>query len=269
MKLSILILTHNRPKLFTRAISSVLDNLPEYDIEILANNDTDDIDEIYDDRVSIQYHYFQHDDLSCVYKYLFDLATGEFIYYLEDDDYIMRNFFSSLDLTVDINFMEYISEPLIEDLGPYHSFKKIAKSRDIDHKNNAKVFLAGPPLVKMATNEDANDEELGGAWMHSSISGVSDFLADDEKHALSITRDLVSKIYENKSKKSEFEKQALQPRFNEDEILAQALTYLESTYAGHYVGELAGKEQNNIQTIDVWQTLGSVDTTCRILLSST
>ena len=86
-------------------------------------------------------------------------------------------------------------------------------------KNNAKVFLAGPPLVKMATNEDANDEELGGAWMHSSISGVSDFLADDEKHALSITRDLVSKIYENKSKKSEFEKQALQPRFNEDEIL--------------------------------------------------
>ena len=36
----------------------------------------------------------------------------------------------------------------------------------------------------MATNEDANDEELGGAWMHSSISGVSDFLADDEKHAL-------------------------------------------------------------------------------------
>ena len=52
-------------------------------------------------------------------------------------------------------------------------------------------------------------------------------------------------------------------RFNEDKILGEALTYLESTYAGHYVGELAGREQNNIQTIDVWQTLGSVDTTCR------
>ncbi len=52
-------------------------------------------------------------------------------------------------------------------------------------------------------------------------------------------------------------------RFNEDKILAEALTYLESTYAGHYVGDLAGREQNNIQTIDVWQTLGSVDTTCR------
>jgi len=52
-------------------------------------------------------------------------------------------------------------------------------------------------------------------------------------------------------------------RFDEDKILGEALTYLESTYAGHYVGELAGREQNNIQTIDVWQTLGSVDTTCR------
>lgn len=56
-------------------------------------------------------------------------------------------------------------------------------------------------------------------------------------------------------------------RFNEDQILKEALTYLESTYAGHYVGELAGRDQwgqqNNIQTIDVWQTLGSVDTTCR------
>ena len=52
-------------------------------------------------------------------------------------------------------------------------------------------------------------------------------------------------------------------RFDEDKILSEALTYLESTYAGHYVGELAGREQNNIQTIDVWQTLGSVDTTCR------
>ena len=52
-------------------------------------------------------------------------------------------------------------------------------------------------------------------------------------------------------------------RFNEDKILAEALNYLGSTYEGHYVGELAGREQNNVQTIDVWQTLGSVDTTCR------
>ena len=89
----------------------------------------------------------------------------------------------------------------------------------IMQKNNAKVFLAGPPLVKMATNEDANDEELGGALMHSSISGVSDFLADDEKHALEIARDLVSKISPNKTKQTDYEKDALMPRFVEDEIL--------------------------------------------------
>ena len=71
----------------------------------------------------------------------------------------------------------------------------------------------------MATNEDANDEELGGALMHSSISGVSDFLADDEKHALKIARDLVSKISPFKPKNNDFEKNALMPRFVEDEIL--------------------------------------------------
>ena len=60
----------------------------------------------------------------------------------------------------------------------------------IFQKNTAKVFLAGPPLVKMATNEESTDEELGGAQMHSSISGVSDFLAKDEKEALEITKKL-------------------------------------------------------------------------------
>ena len=50
----------------------------------------------------------------------------------------------------------------------------------IFQKQAAKVFLAGPPLVKMATNEIATDEELGGAEMHSRVSGVSDYLAEDE-----------------------------------------------------------------------------------------
>ena len=74
----------------------------------------------------------------------------------------------------------------------------------IFQKNAAKVFLAGPPLVKMATNEDAKDEELGGAVMHSTISGVSDFLAKDEKEAIEITKDLIKKI--QKPKENKFEK---------------------------------------------------------------
>jgi acetyl-CoA carboxylase carboxyltransferase component len=58
-------------------------------------------------------------------------------------------------------------------------------------QDKAKVYLAGPPLVKMATNEDADEEELGGAAMHSRVSGVSDYLAVDERDALRLAREVV------------------------------------------------------------------------------
>lgn len=61
----------------------------------------------------------------------------------------------------------------------------------IFQKQAAKVFLAGPPLVKMATNEVSTDEELGGAEMHSKVSGVSDYLAEDELDGIRIARELM------------------------------------------------------------------------------
>ncbi|RMG84226.1 MAG: acyl-CoA carboxylase subunit beta [Bacteroidetes bacterium] len=61
----------------------------------------------------------------------------------------------------------------------------------IFQKKSAKVFLAGPPLVKMATNEISTDEELGGAEMHSRVSGVSDYLAEDELDGIRIARDIM------------------------------------------------------------------------------
>ena len=61
-------------------------------------------------------------------------------------------------------------------------------------KNEAQVYLAGPPLVKMATGEDTDHESLGGAEMHSRISGVSDYLANDEYDALRIGREIVSHL---------------------------------------------------------------------------
>jgi acyl-CoA carboxylase subunit beta len=61
-------------------------------------------------------------------------------------------------------------------------------------KDQAKVFLGGPPLVKMATGEVADDEELGGADMHSRVSGVSDMLAQDEQDCLRIGRDIVRRL---------------------------------------------------------------------------
>lgn len=64
----------------------------------------------------------------------------------------------------------------------------------IFQKQSAKVFLAGPPLVKMATNEISTDEELGGAEMHSRVSGVSDYLAEDELDGIRIIREIMEFI---------------------------------------------------------------------------
>jgi acetyl-CoA carboxylase carboxyltransferase component len=58
----------------------------------------------------------------------------------------------------------------------------------------AKVFLGGPPLVKMATGEDADDEALGGAEMHSRVSGLSDHFAVDERDAIRIGREIMTRI---------------------------------------------------------------------------
>ena len=59
-------------------------------------------------------------------------------------------------------------------------------------KERSKVFLAGPPLVKMATGEDADEESLGGAQMHCTVSGLGDYLAEDELDAIRMCRDVVA-----------------------------------------------------------------------------
>lgn len=91
MRMSILILTHNRPELFKRCIKSALHNIPE-DVEILVNNDTKDITEFIHPQV--QYFYENPEHLSDKYKFLLDKAKGEHIYYLEDDDYLVLNFYN-------------------------------------------------------------------------------------------------------------------------------------------------------------------------------
>jgi acetyl-CoA carboxylase carboxyltransferase component len=61
-------------------------------------------------------------------------------------------------------------------------------------EKQAQVYLAGPPLVKMATGEDTDHEELGGAEMHARVSGVADYLARDERDAIRIGREIVSHL---------------------------------------------------------------------------
>lgn len=58
-------------------------------------------------------------------------------------------------------------------------------------RGQSKVFLGGPPLVKMATGEDADEESLGGAVMHCTVSGLGDYLAEDEVDGIRLCRDVV------------------------------------------------------------------------------
>ena len=85
-------------------------------------------------------------------------------------------------------------------------------------KDQSKAFLAGPPLVKMATGEESDDETLGGAQMHSEVSGLSDYLAEDEMDALRICREVVSHL--NWSKKGPKPKiKSIEPVYDKDELL--------------------------------------------------
>jgi len=61
-------------------------------------------------------------------------------------------------------------------------------------KEQSKVFLAGPPLVKMATGEESDDETLGGAALHADVSGLGDYFAEDEMDALRLCREVVSHL---------------------------------------------------------------------------
>jgi acetyl-CoA carboxylase carboxyltransferase component len=61
-------------------------------------------------------------------------------------------------------------------------------------KDQSKIFLAGPPLVKMATGEESDDETLGGARLHAEVSGLGDYFAEDEMDAIRMCREVVSHL---------------------------------------------------------------------------
>ncbi len=66
-------------------------------------------------------------------------------------------------------------------------------------KEQGTIFLGGPPLVKAATGEVVDAEALGGADVHTSVSGVADHFAEDDRHALQIARDIVGHLNRDKS----------------------------------------------------------------------
>ncbi len=85
----------------------------------------------------------------------------------------------------------------------------------------AKVFLGGPPLVKVATGEDADDEELGGAEMHARTSGLADLLAADERDCVRLGRQVVADLNWRKLGPGPAAAPD-QPRYDPDELLGLA-----------------------------------------------
>jgi 3-methylcrotonyl-CoA carboxylase beta subunit len=84
-------------------------------------------------------------------------------------------------------------------------------------KNQGTVFLGGPQLVKAATGEISTAEELGGAEVHSRISGVTDYMAQDDAHALGIAREITAGL--NRPKRIDMEvREPREPRYPAEEI---------------------------------------------------
>ena len=86
-------------------------------------------------------------------------------------------------------------------------------------RGRSRAFLAGPPLLKAATGEVATEEELGGAVMHTSISGLGDYLAEDDRDGLRIARDIMAKLDWNRSVPMQAPRSFKAPRYDAEELL--------------------------------------------------
>ena len=84
-------------------------------------------------------------------------------------------------------------------------------------KDKAKVFLAGPPLVKAAIGEDADEEALGGAEMHATVSGTAEYLAEDDAHAVALAREVLASLGWDRDLGGP-PREPIAPRYDPDEL---------------------------------------------------
>ena len=96
-------------------------------------------------------------------------------------------------------------------------------------KNQGTIFLAGPPLVKAATGENVTSEELGGADVHTRLSGVADYLAEDDSHALELARESIRHLPKINSSKQDKITSSL-PKLDADELFGVVPSDLRTPY---------------------------------------
>jgi geranyl-CoA carboxylase beta subunit len=85
-------------------------------------------------------------------------------------------------------------------------------------KGRAQIFLAGPPLVKAALGEDASEEELGGAEMHATVSGLAEYVAEDDAHGVYLAREIVGSLGWNRMLATESLVPSRPPLYDPDEL---------------------------------------------------
>lgn len=96
-------------------------------------------------------------------------------------------------------------------------------------KDQGTIFLAGPPLVKAATGEVVSAEDLGGGDVHTRLSGVADYLAEDDAHALALARRAVSHLNLNRPNTVQWQTPH-DPDFDPDELLGVVPADLRTPY---------------------------------------
>ena len=101
-------------------------------------------------------------------------------------------------------------------------------------KGTGTIFLAGPPLVKAATGEDVTAQELGGADLHTTRSGVADYLAEDDAHALHLARTVLSTVPDTRRPPPDAEPPET-PLYDADELLGLVPVDLRKPYDVHEV----------------------------------
>lgn len=102
-------------------------------------------------------------------------------------------------------------------------------------RGRAKVFLAGPPLLLAATGEIATDEELGGAEMHATTSGVADYLAENDADGIRLAREIVGRIGWNDRLPPQHVRTYQEPRYSVEELLGVVPVDYRKPYDVHEV----------------------------------
>ncbi len=87
-------------------------------------------------------------------------------------------------------------------------------------RGRTKIFLAGPPLLKAATGEIATDEDLGGAELHYQVSGLAEYMAEDDRDAIRLAREVMAKIGWAASLPAQSTRQFAEPAYSAEELLS-------------------------------------------------